>query len=321
MTVYAIGEALVDFVPNRAGALGDDIAFLPAVGGAPLNVAAAVAKLGGASALLSQVGDDDFGRLIIDAAQKAGVDTTYLQQTNAAKTALAFVTLANNGERSFSFYRNPSADMLYSPKALKDFAPTAADCLHFCSVSLAPPAMRAAHETAINACRAAGAGISFDINVRLPLWDSSDACRKAILDFLPKADLIKISDDELAFVTGERGIDKAIASLFTGNVRHVLYTRGAAGVAAYSRHGLLADIQAHQVEAVDATGAGDAFTGAILYQLQSQDGGLTADWTNADAERLLRFAAAVGALATLKRGAINSLPSLDDVRQIIKYAY
>lgn len=321
MTIYAIGEALIDFVPNRAGQLGEDIAFIPAVGGAPLNVAAAVAKLGGQSVMLTQVGDDDFGRLIIHTANKVGVNIHSIRQTALAKTALAFVTLQENGERSFSFYRNPSADMLYSAQNLRDFSPKAEDFLHFCSLSLAPDAMREAHEVAIEACRKSGAGISFDINIRLPLWESAQACLSAVQAFIPKADIIKISDDELAFVTGESDPDKGIAKLFVGEVKTVIFTRGAYGAAMYDKEGLVCEVEAHKVNAVDATGAGDAFIGALLYQLQMKGLSLHSPWSKEVALELLRFSAAVGAITTLKRGAINALPSLQEVKQLINYAF
>lgn len=320
MTVYAIGEALIDFVPNRAGCLGEDIAFVPAVGGAPLNVVAAVAKLGGQSAMLTQLGDDDFGRLIIQTAKQVGVNTQFVRQTAVAKTALAFVTLQENGERSFSFYRNPSADMLYSVDDLRDFVPQVDDVLHFCSVSLAAESMRLAHEAAIEKCRQVGAGVSFDINVRLPLWESAQACVSAVWDFIPKADLIKISDDELALVTGEAELAKGIAKLFVGEVKAVLYTRGADGAALYRQEGLVCEVAAHKVNAIDATGAGDAFIGALLYQLQSQSLSLSTQWRVECALELLRFAAAVGAMTTLKRGAINALPSLEEVKQLMNDA-
>ncbi len=321
MTVYTLGEALIDFVPNRPGKLGNDISFLPAVGGAPLNVAAAVAKLGGKSAVLTQVGKDDFGDLIIQVADGVGVDTQYMLQTDVAKTALAFVTLAENGERSFSFYRNPSADMLYDPVNIDNVTPQSGDILHFCSLSLSPEKMRAAHEKAIDKWRDAGGDISFDINIRLPLWETEDACRQAVHDFLPKADLIKISDDELEFVTGYTEVEAGIASLFTDNVRYVLYTKGPAGAQIYNKDGLLADAEAHKVQAVDATGAGDAFTGALLYQLQQLPLTTQAEWSVDQAQSLLQMATAVGALATLKRGAIHSLPTLEDVHRLIRYAF
>lgn len=317
MTVYTIGEALIDFVPNRTGKLGDDIAFLPAVGGAPLNVAAAIAKLEGDSAMLTQVGEDDFGDLIIKTAQNVGVHTQYMLQTDKAKTGLAFVTLSSDGERSFSFYRNPSADMLYSADNIESMHPVAGDFLHFCSVSLASAEMKNAHQAAIDKWRAAGAGISFDINIRLMLWESEEACRKAVHEFIPQANIVKVSDDELEFVTGQTNVDKAIHSLFVGNVKYVLYTRGRHGATIYNKDGILSDQLAKKVKAVDATGAGDAFIGAMLYQIQANSMNVQEDWTAEQAETLLNFAASVGALTTLKRGAINSLPTLEEVNRLM----
>ncbi|WP_314911842.1 carbohydrate kinase, partial [Cardiobacterium hominis] len=204
MALYAIGEALIDFVPSRPGKPDADIRYTPAVGGAPLNVAAAYARLGGKSYILSQVGEDAFGEQIAATAQAAGVDTRYLQRTSDAKTALAFVTLHDNGEREFAFYRDPSADMLYAADNLAAIAPQPGDILHYCSVSLTPGPMREAHRVAIERFRAAGALISFDINLRLPLWPNPADLHAAVQEYLPLADILKISDDELEFVTGER---------------------------------------------------------------------------------------------------------------------
>lgn len=318
MSVYAIGEALIDFVPNRAGSLlSGDIAFIPAVGGAPLNVAAAIAKLGGKSAILSQVGLDDFGEMIIQTVKNCGVDCNYLLQTKEAKTALAFVSLREDGERSFSFYRNPSADMLYSAKNLESINPSSNDILHFCSVSLSAPIMKEAHEKAIEKFRANGGGISFDINIRLPLWNSVEECVKAVQDFIPKADLIKISDDELPLVSGKKDIEEGVKTLFVGNVKQVIYTKGAKGAMIFNKSGLLCDVNSYKVVAVDATGAGDAFTGATLYQLQKQNIALNSDWSAELSQNILAFSTAVGALTTLKRGAINALPSLEEVNTLI----
>ena len=187
MALYAIGEALIDFVPSRSGKPAADMHYTPAVGGAPLNVAAAYAKLGGKSYILSQVGDDAFGAQIAATAEAAGVDTRYLKRSRAAKTALAFVTLYDGGEREFAFYRDPSADMLYAPENLADITPQTGDILHYCSVSLVPGPMREAHRAAIAKFRAAGAAISFDINLRLPLWKNPTDLYAAVHEFLPLA--------------------------------------------------------------------------------------------------------------------------------------
>ncbi|GHG06383.1 fructokinase [Deinococcus piscis] len=295
--IYAIGEALIDFVPEPGGL------YSPQPGGAPLNVAAAAARLGGHSALITQLGRDAFGDQLVRAAQAAGVNTDHIRRTDTAKTGLAFVTLDEGGERSFAFYRDPSADMLYGPGDL-DVQPQAGDLLHFCSVSLVPGPMREAHAEAIRRFRAAGAGVSFDLNIRLPLWPDPAECRAAVWDFLPHADLVKVSDDELPFVTRSG----AVAELLVGQVQHVLYTKGPHGAEWHTRAGLLAEVPGFRVEAVDTTGAGDAFTGAVLAEMQRRGHRLSADLDAEAVQHLLWRAAAVGALTTLRRGALAALP-------------
>ena len=310
MALYAIGEALIDFVPSRSGKPDADMHYTPAVGGAPLNVAAAYAKLGGTSYILSQVGDDAFGAQIAATAAAAGVDTRYLQRTREAKTALAFVTLHDGGEREFAFYRDPSADMLYAPENLTAITPQAGDILHYCSVSLVPCPMRDAHRAAIDKFRAAGAAISFDINLRLPLWKDPANLRTAVHEFLPLADIIKISDDELTFVTGEDAPARGIPQLFQGHVKYVVYTCGANGAAIYDRHSDRARgwTDAYRVNAVDATGAGDAFIGGLLAEIAHLGLSVHGDLSDAQINALLDHAAKVGAITTLQRGAINSMP-------------
>lgn len=308
MALYAIGEALIDFVPSRSGKPNADMHYTPAVGGAPLNVAAAYAKLGGTSYILSQVGDDAFGAQIAATAAAAGVDTRYLQRTREAKTALAFVTLHDGGEREFAFYRDPSADMLYAPENLAAITPQAGDILHYCSVSLIPCPMREAHRAAIDKFRAAGAAISFDINLRLPLWKNPADLYAAVHEFLPRADIIKISDDELAFVTGEDDPVRGIPQLFQGYVKYIVYTCGANGAAIYDQHGERGRTNAYRVNAVDATGAGDAFIGGLLAEIAHLGLSVCDDLSDAHIHALLDHAAKVGAITTLQRGAINSMP-------------
>ena len=311
MALYAIGEALIDFVPSRPGKPDANIRYTPAVGGAPLNVAAAYARLGGKSYILSQVGDDAFGEQIATTAQAAGVDTRYLQRTSAAKTALAFVTLYDNGEREFAFYRDPSADMLYQPENLAAITPQPGDILHYCSVSLTPGPMREAHRVAIERFRAAGATVSFDINLRLPLWPNPADLYAAVQEYLPLADILKISDDELEFVTGEREPARGIAQLQRGAVKHVIYTCGAQGASWYDASGQRGAVDAYKVQALDATGAGDAFIGGLLAEMSRLGLNLQQALADSDIAALLRHAAAVGAITTLQRGAINSMPDRD----------
>ena len=216
-TLYAIGEALIDRIPAETGCdFGAVFSFAPRVGGAPANVAAAFARLGGRSALLTQLGDDPFGAKITAELAGAGVDVSHIATTDCANTALAFVSLQADGNRTFSFYRKPSADLLYSPEQVDPALFTTAFALHFCSVSLVESPMREAHKAAIAAARQAGALVSFDPNLRFPLWPDREALYRTVWEFLPQADILKVSDEELEFLTGTTDIEKPFLNCSPG---------------------------------------------------------------------------------------------------------
>lgn len=313
-TVYTIGEALIDFIPERKGVRLKDVeGFKKAAGGAPANVACAVAKLGGRSSFIGMLGRDAFGDFLLETLEESGVGTDYVFRTGEALTTLAFVSLKEDGNRDFSFYRSPGADMLLSEEHVAGIAFGSGDILHYCSVDLIDAPVKGAHRRAVELATAAGGLISFDPNVRLPLWPSPEACRNAILEFLPLSHIVKISDEELAFITGIDGEEQALASLFTGAVQHVLYTKGAAGSVWVPRNGPAVEVPGVRVDALDTTGAGDAFIGAVLYRIQARRPGW-AEWTPDTARELLAFANAAAALATTRPGAIASFPRLDEVR-------
>ena len=212
--VAAIGELLIDFVPQQKGcALREVTHFERVAGGAPANVVTAVSRLGGSGVMISQVGEDAFGEHIIDVLRNNGVDTHYVYKTKRANTGLAFVSLDATGNREFSFFRNPSADLFLSPEQIVPEMMTDCGILHFCSVDLVDWPVREAHRRAIELAQQAGMIVSFDPNVRLPLWDSPAACREAIRAFLPFANIVKLSDDELEFVTGCRDEREAAEAL------------------------------------------------------------------------------------------------------------
>ncbi|NYE09289.1 fructokinase [Bacillus niacini] len=317
--LFSIGEVLIDFIPLQKGvALKDVLAFERAPGGAPANVAAAVAKYGQEAAMISKLGKDAFGDFLIEKLVEAGVETDKIYRTGEANTALAFVSLKENGERDFSFYRNPSADLLLSEEEVESTWFQAGDILHFCSVDLVESPMKLAHKKAIAAVSAAGGLISFDPNVRLPLWEDPEDCRNAILEFLPSADIIKVSDEELEFITGIKEESEAIQSLFAGNVKAVVYTKGAAGADLILKEQKF-ESSGYAVEAVDTTGAGDAFIGGFLYQLLE----LNANPENIEGvlrdhqASILQFANASGALTTTGKGAISALPNKRAVEELI----
>ena len=202
-TLFSIGEALIDMIPSRVGCTFDEVpSFSPRTGGAPANVCAAFARLGGASSFLTQLGDDPFGHKIARELEACGIDLSHLVFTDKANTALAFVSLEEDGNRTFSFYRKPSADLLYAPEQIDLAWFRDAFALHFCSVSLVDSPMRHAHLAAIGAAREAGAIVSFDPNLRFPLWPDREMLRQTVLQFLPLSNILKVSDEELEFLTG-----------------------------------------------------------------------------------------------------------------------
>lgn len=310
--LYAIGEVLIDFIPLQKGhPLKDVIAFERAAGGAPANVAAAVSKFGGKASMLTKLGADPFGDYLLEQLKAAGVNTEHVKRTKEANTGLAFVSLREDGERDFSFYRNPSADLLLSPNEVDPAIFSLNDILHFCSVDLVDSPMKQAHLKAIEVVKEKGGLVSFDPNVRLPLWDSAEKCKETIQNFIPTAHIVKISDEELEFVTGISDMDEAIASLFQGDVKVVIYTRGKDGAELYISPDTKYVGSGFSVKVQDTTGAGDAFVGGFLYQLlekRAVQDNLT-DIIHAYGQEILQFANASGAITTMGKGAIPALPS------------
>ena len=308
--LIAIGEALIDFIPAQSGCEFYEVdSFAPKVGGAPANVCGAFTKLGGKSALITQLGDDPFGDKIRRELDGCGIDTSLISFTDKANTALAFVSLASDGNRTFSFYRKPSADMLLSPEQIcSDWFKDAA-VLHFCSVSLGDFPMKHAHKRAIRYARENGALISFDPNLRFALWDSADALKKTVWEFIPDCDVLKISDEELEFLTDTDDIQLALPSLFTGSVKLVIYTCGANGAYAFTRCNS-AFAPSVKANVIDTTGAGDGFIGSFLHTLISNN--ITAyNLEDADSETLkkcLEFSSEFCSISVSRKGAIDSYP-------------
>src|SRR6056297_3163927 len=189
--VLCIGEALIDFVPTDVGIdLKNVEGFIKKPGGAPANVAATVSILGGKSALITQLGEDAFGDFLVDTLEDAHVDTKYVFRTKEANTALAFVSLKENGDRDFSFYRNPSADMLLSKDKITSDMLNSNDIIHFCSVDLIESPMKETHVKLLEEANKKDLIVSFDPNVRLPLWPDEKSCQETINEFIPYASIV-----------------------------------------------------------------------------------------------------------------------------------
>ena len=304
--VIACGELLIDFIPTTSGLpLIDTPGFLRAPGGAPANVAVGLARLGVSAGFMGKVGDDPFGRFLARTLQLDGVDTSQLCFDHEARTALAFVSLTAEGERDFMFYRHPSADMLWRPGEIDPAYVGAARVFHFGSISLIGEPSRSATLRAVDLARQAGALISYDPNLRLPLWPSADAARAGMMVGWRYADIVKVSEVEVEFLTGatdlERGIDQLWAS---GNLRLLVVTLGAEGCLWRTTAGR-GRAPGFPVVTVDTTGAGDGFVAGMLAELLAR--GLVIEETALP--EVCRFANAVGALTTTVKGAIPALPT------------
>lgn len=307
--VIACGELLIDFVSTESDVtVAQAPAFQKAAGGAPANVAVGVARMGHRAGFAGQVGDDPFGRYLVDTLADAGVDTGGISFTTEARTALAFVSLRADGERSFVFFRHPSADMLWRPEDVDEAYVSATRIFHYGSISLISEPSRSATLRAVDCARRAGALISYDPNLRLALWPAADAAREGMLYGWRYADIVKINEEELEFLTGESDMARAARQLWYDDLRLLVVTRGAAGCAYFTPGGAGAS-PGFTVDAVDTTGAGDGFVAGLLSGLLDAD----LEWNRAELERALRLGNAVGALTTTRRGAIPALPTREAV--------
>lgn len=302
--MLCLGELLVDFVPDSPGPIRHAGLFRKAAGGAPANVAVGLARLGVGAGFMGQVGDDGFGRFLADTLGDAGVDTAALRFTGAAPTALAFVSLGEAGERSFLFYRNPSADMLYAPADVDEDAIAGARALHFGSISLVSDPSRAATLHAVAVARRHGVRVSYDPNLRLPLWPSEAAARDGLLLGWRHASVVKVAADEVEFLTGNADPVAGVRSLWHDGLELVAVTLGAGGCV-WVTAGAHNAVPGFVVLPVDTTGAGDAFMAGLLAGLHAEPGA-TAD--PAALDRICTAANAMGALTTTAPGAIPSIP-------------
>lgn len=312
--VLTLGELLIDFVPDRTGVtLGQAERFLKAAGGAPANVAVGVRRLGLDAGFIGKVGDDPFGHWLASVLERDGVDVSQLRFDDAARTALAFVSLTEEGDRDFMFYRHPSADQLHRPDEIDLHAVADATILHMGSISLIQEPSRSATLAAIDAARGAGRLVSYDPNLRLPLWESEEAAREGMRGPWELAHVIKISEEELSFLTGSDELDAAW-SLMHDELQLLTVTLGQAGVAWFAgdRSGRVGGFS---VKPADTTGAGDAFVAALLVAL-ARDPELTSD--DAALEAALRRANAYAALTTTRSGAIPALPSAAELDRFLE---
>ena len=312
--VIALGELLIDFTMNGQSEQGNNM-FEACPGGAPCNVLALLNKMGKKTAFIGKVGKDQFGTLLRDTITEAGIDASNLMVDENVNTTLAFVHTFPDGDREFSFYRNPGADMMLTadevnPEVVKD-----TKVFHFGTLSMTHEGVREATKKAVETAKANGCLVSFDPNLRPPLWSSLDLAKEQMEYGFGKCDILKISDNEIQFVSGKEDYDEGIAYLQeTYNIPLILLTMGKDGSRAYYK-GMRVERPGFSVKAIETTGAGATFCGSSLNYLVDHD---FENLTEEQLGEMLTFANAAAALVTTKKGAIKAMPVKEEVLELIQ---
>lgn len=313
--VVALGELLIDFTQNGISDQGNPV-FEANPGGAPCNVLAMLKKLDKNCAFIGKVGDDMFGRSLRDTVSDIGIDTSSLLLDQSVNTTLAFVQTFENGDRDFSFYRNPGADMMLTADEIPEEMLANTRIFHFGTLSMTHDAVREATKKAVRIAKENGAMISFDPNLRPPLWSSLEAAREQIEWGLSQCDILKIADNEIEFISGSSDFDEGAAYLKKNfpNICLLNVTAGPDG--SYSYYGdKKIFVPAFKLGGtIETTGAGDTFCACA--QAFALDKGLD-DLTDDDLTAMLRFANAAAYIVTTKKGAIRAMPDRADVEKIL----
>ena len=314
MDITALGEILIDYTPMPKSPAGMQV-FEQNPGGAPANVLACAAKLGRKTAFIGKIGCDMQGEFLRQTLVDAGIDDRGVVSDPNYFTTLAFVSLSPSGERSFAFARKPGADTQLRADELDVELLGQTAILHVGSLSLTDEPARSTTLRAIEAAKAAGAVISYDPNYRPLLWTGEDAAIEQMRSILSSVDIIKISDEETALLTGEAAPEAAAKKLLGQGIPVVMVTLGAHGALVATREGI-ETVPGFQSDVVDTTGAGDSFWGGVLTCL-SESGKRPGELTLAEAVRFARFGNAVAALCVRKRGAIPAMPAREDVLALL----
>ena len=315
--VVALGDLLIDFTQNGVSSQGNGL-FEACPGGAPCNVLAMLRKLGKSCAFIGKVGDDMFGVLLQHTILAAGINVNHLIMDSQIPTTLAFVKTLPGGDRDFSFYRKPGADMMLTEADLPLETIASAKIFHFGTLSMTHDGVRRATMKAVETAKQGGALISFDPNLRPPLWESLEDAREAIAWGLGQCDILKIADNELEFITGERDFYKGAAILHESypNIKVLNVTAGADG--SYSFYGEDKPVFVPSCRlggVIETTGAGDTFCASVLnFILEHGIEGLT----EKDRADMLRFANTAAYIVTTRKGAIRAMPERDEVLELLK---
>ena len=313
--VVTLGELLIDFTDNGMSAQGNTM-FEANPGGAPCNVLAMLNKLGHPTAFIGKVGKDIFGLKLKSVLEEVGIDTSNLIVDEDARTTLAFVQTFEDGDRDFSFYRNPGADMLLTADEVDGELVKSARLFHFGTLSMTHEGVREATKKAIRLAKEAGAVVSFDPNLRPPLWKSLDDAKEQAAYGFTQCDVLKISDNEIQWFTGEEDYDKGIEKLRQEyDIPLILLSMGRDGSRAYYKDLRVEMPSFIQKETIETTGAGDTFGGCCLhYVLEYGLDGLNEERL----KEMLTFANAAASIITTRKGALRVMPEVEEVKQFIE---
>ena len=314
--VVALGELLIDFTENGLSEQGNPL-LEANPGGAPCNVLSMLQKLGDKTAFIGKVGNDGFGHLLTKAVQEQGIDTTGLVYDNDVHTTLALVLKKENGDRDFAFYRNPGADMNLKEEEVNESLIASSSIFHFGTLSLTDESVKMATQKAVKAAKENGLTITFDPNLREPLWRSLEEAHEQVAWGLQQADVVKISDNEITWFTGMDNYDEGIAFLQKEypNLKLICLSMGGDGSKAVYRDIHVAYPAFLQEATIETTGAGDTFCSCMIHTV------LENGIDHLDEEKLkemLKFANAAASLVTTKKGALRVMPTKEEVETFIE---
>ncbi len=315
--VVALGELLIDFTENGISGQGNPV-YEANPGGAPCNVLAMLAKAGCRTAFIGKVGRDIFGDRLRSVLEEAGIDASNLVTDAEVRTTLAFVETLPDGDRNFSFYRNPGADMMLREEEIPEELLAHTEIFHFGTLSMTDDGVRRATKKAVQAAKQSGAAISFDPNLRPPLWRSLEDAREQVAYGCSQCDILKISDNEIRWFTGETDFDAGIRKIKEQyDIPLILLSLGKEGSRGYYKNIRVDAAPFLQDDTIETTGAGDTFAGCCLhfvlkYGLDHLD--------EARLMQMLTFANAAASIVTTRKGALRVMPEMQEVEQLIRKA-
>lgn len=313
--VTALGELLIDFTENGKSGQGNSL-FEANPGGAPCNVLAMLAKLGSKTAFIGKVGGDLFGRQLKNAIVEAGIDASFLRTDEQVHTTLAMVHTLPDGDRDFSFYRNPGADMMLTESEVPEELVKDSKIFHFGTLSMTHEGVRAATKKAVHAAEEAGTIISFDPNLRPPLWKYMDEAREQMLYGIEHCHILKIADNEIRWLTGKSDFTEAVSWIHEKRqIPLILVSMGKQGSRAYYGGDMVEAAPYLQDNTIETTGAGDTFCGCVLHYICEH--GLEG-LTKQELHEMLVFANTAASLVTTRKGALRVMPEREEVENVIR---